>query len=40
MAPVLLVYPACESDLKGYVSIVYFDRSFGGGAGAAPSGKV
>ena len=23
MAPVLLVYPACESDLKGYVSIVF-----------------
>ena len=23
MAPVLLVYPACESDLKGYVSFVF-----------------
>ena len=23
VAPVLLVYPACESDLKGYVSIVF-----------------
>ena len=39
MAPVLLVYPACESDLKGYVSIV-FACPFGVSADAAPSGKV
>ena len=40
MALLLLVYLACESDLKGYVSHCVFARPFGVSADAVPSGEV